>query len=112
MRVMQVKLADGERRLVIRDGGNSYFLSAPQTTYDLARKAEDTGTSIEALVRTLPRGEAADPETLFAEGRVLTPIDHPDPAHLIVSGTGLTHLGSGAARAVVPLEAVFENQTG
>jgi hypothetical protein len=27
-----------------------------------------------------------------------TPLHHPDPAHCVVSGTGLTHLGSAAAR--------------
>jgi hypothetical protein len=32
------------------------------------------------------------------EVRLLLPIDHPDPAHLTVSGTGLTHLGSAAGR--------------
>lgn len=98
MRVMQVKLADGERRLVIRDGGDSYLLNDPQTTYELALRAEAAGTTIEALIRSLPRGESVDAEALFAEGRVLAPIDHPDPAHMVVSGTGLTHLGSGAAR--------------
>ena len=30
--------------------------------------------------------------------RVLNPIDHKDPAHLIVTGTGLTHLGSAEGR--------------
>jgi hypothetical protein len=30
--------------------------------------------------------------------RLLPPIDHPDPAHLLVSGTGLTHLGSAEGR--------------
>ncbi len=29
---------------------------------------------------------------------MLTPVDHPDPAHCIITGTGLTHLGSAAAR--------------
>ena len=35
---------------------------------------------------------------LLAEGRVLPPLDHPDPAHCLVTGTGLTHLGSAEAR--------------
>jgi hypothetical protein len=30
--------------------------------------------------------------------RLLPPVDHPDPAHLLVSGTGLTHLGSAEGR--------------
>jgi hypothetical protein len=33
-----------------------------------------------------------------AEGRLLPPIDHPDSAHMIVTGTGLTHLGSAEGR--------------
>ena len=33
-----------------------------------------------------------------ARARCALPIDHPDPAHLIVSGTGITHLGSATAR--------------
>lgn len=34
----------------------------------------------------------------LAEVRLLAPIDHPDPAHLLVTGTGLTHLGSAEGR--------------
>jgi hypothetical protein len=34
----------------------------------------------------------------LAEGGVLAPLDHPDPAHLVVTGTGLTHLGSAEGR--------------
>ena len=30
--------------------------------------------------------------------RLLPPIDHPDPAHMLVTGTGLTHLGSAEGR--------------
>ena len=35
---------------------------------------------------------------LLRDGRLLPPLTHPDPAHCLVSGTGLTHLGSAAAR--------------
>jgi hypothetical protein len=35
---------------------------------------------------------------LLSQGRVLAPLDHPDPAHCLVTGTGLTHLGSAQAR--------------
>jgi len=34
-----------------------------------------------------------------AGGWILPPLDHPDPAHCLVSGTGLTHLGSMEQRA-------------
>src|SRR5690606_35462950 len=39
-----------------------------------------------------------DYAALQAEGRVLAPLHHPDPAHCLVTGTGLTHLGSATAR--------------
>ncbi len=39
-----------------------------------------------------------DYDTLIAENRLLLPLDHPDPAHTILSGTGLDHLGSAQAR--------------
>jgi len=34
-----------------------------------------------------------------AGGWILPPLDHPDPAHCLISGTGLTHLGSMEKRA-------------
>ena len=34
----------------------------------------------------------------LANVELLSPIDHPDPAHLLLSGTGLTHLGSAEGR--------------
>jgi hypothetical protein len=39
-----------------------------------------------------------DCDRLAAEQRLLAPLDHPDPAHCFVTGTGLTHLGSADAR--------------
>jgi hypothetical protein len=35
---------------------------------------------------------------LLRDDRLLPPLTHPDPAHCLVTGTGLTHLGSAAAR--------------
>ena len=34
----------------------------------------------------------------LASVKLFSPIDHPDPAHLLLSGTGLTHLGSAEGR--------------
>ncbi|MEX0758524.1 MAG: AraD1 family protein, partial [Tistlia sp.] len=39
-----------------------------------------------------------DLEQAYAEGRLLLPVTHPDPEHLHLTGTGLTHLGSASAR--------------
>jgi hypothetical protein len=43
-------------------------------------------------------GDTVDIRAALAEGRVLAPLDHADPAHCIVTGTGLTHLGSAEGR--------------
>jgi len=53
---------------------------------------------IEDLVSAAPRGTKAKPATLLAAGKVTSPIEHADSAHVIVTGTGLTHLGSAATR--------------
>jgi hypothetical protein len=43
-------------------------------------------------------GERVDYDPVMEQGRLLVPLDHPDPSHLLVSGTGLTHTGSASAR--------------
>ncbi|MER8281068.1 FAH family protein, partial [Acinetobacter baumannii] len=42
--------------------------------------------------------ETYDYSSLLADLKVLPPLDHPDPTHCLISGTGLTHLGSASAR--------------
>ena len=37
-------------------------------------------------------------DQIISDNRIMLPVDHPDPYHLWVSGTGLTHLGSAASR--------------
>ncbi len=98
MRLIQAKREDGTRGVVVVDGSEARWLVGQNTVYALAMRAAREGAAIETLVASLERGERADPAALLAAGRILTPIDHPDPAHVFVTGTGLTHLGSAAAR--------------
>lgn len=42
---------------------------------------------------------------------LLCPVDHPDPAHLLASGTGLTHLGSAEGRDRMHKAAASGNAT-
>jgi hypothetical protein len=97
MRLMQVG-GRGGRRVVATDGGESWFVEGYATVYDLATAAIARRGSIAKLVKAAGRAGRADPAKLLAAGRVLNPIDHPDPAHLLITGTGLTHLGSAATR--------------
>jgi hypothetical protein len=56
------------------------------------------GMTLAAFVDEQASDEVVGYAAVIAEGRLLPPLDHPDPAHCFVTGTGLTHLGSAKAR--------------
>jgi len=68
-------------------------LTDARTTLELAQRACAEGRPLATLAEAL-----AGPAVDLAAVRLLAPIDHADPAHLLVSGTGLTHLGSAEGR--------------
>jgi hypothetical protein len=70
-----------------------------QTVYQLAQLALSEKKPLQQLVTELTGPAKVDYQAIVAEGRLLAPFDHPDPAHLLVTGTGLTHLGSADTRA-------------
>jgi hypothetical protein len=63
------------------------------TVLELAELAVQSEIGLAALAET----RLGDPVDL-ASVRLLVPIDHADDAHLVVTGTGLTHLGSAEGR--------------
>ncbi|MEJ0060410.1 MAG: hypothetical protein WDM79_12925 [Terricaulis sp.] len=69
-----------------------------ESVYALARAAIAGKTSLTATLEKAGSDGEVDVRAAEAEGRLLSPIDHPDPAHLFVTGTGLTHLGSAEGR--------------
>ena len=84
----------GVRGVAALDGdGQAYRLNDTASTLALAQDALAQGTTLAALA-TARRGASLD----LAGVNLLSPIDHEDPAHLLVSGTGLTHLGSAEGR--------------
>jgi hypothetical protein len=98
MRLMQVRKGRNGRHVVATDGGESWVVDGFDSVYELAVAAIASEVRIEDLVRAMPRGPKAKPAALLAAGKVTSPIEHADPAHVIVTGTGLTHLGSAATR--------------
>jgi hypothetical protein len=98
LRLVQLSGRDGVRRVAATEGGEAWVLDGVRSTLDLARQAIAGSTTLSALVAVLPKGESVDLGTALSEGRILAPIDHPDPAHVAVTGTGLTHLGSAEGR--------------
>ena len=89
----------GERAVAQVEGGVARRVNGATSVYSLAWEAQNLKTGgLPALVAQHGLGETEDIAALLAEGRMLAPIDHPDKAHLHVTGTGLTHLGSAATR--------------
>jgi hypothetical protein len=100
MRLVQFVSATGRRRVgrVSKDGEVVEALTGFASTYELARSAARRGGRLAALVGGAASDDRAELAELLADGRLLVPIDHPDSAHCLITGTGLTHLGSAQAR--------------
>jgi hypothetical protein len=99
LRFVQLTDTDGRRILAAaQDDGPAREVTAADTLYDLARAAAECRSSLAEASTSRPLGAEVDVDAALAEGRVLAPIDHPDPAHLVLTGTGLTHLGSAEGR--------------
>ncbi|MBD9373178.1 GguC protein [Rhizobium sp. ARZ01] len=99
MLVSQLKNADGSITVVVREEGEAArAVKGAASLHALAMEAADGGKSLKAVIEAHGFGDTVDLEKAYAEGRLLSPITHPDPAHLHLTGTGLTHLGSAATR--------------
>lgn len=98
MWLSQLTTAKGERIIALRDGANYRRLNGEATVYALARRALREKRPLADLIAVLGISETVDLRAAEREGRLLPPIDHPDPTHLHITGTGLTHLGSAATR--------------
>ena len=98
MRLVQFEQPNGTRAVAATDEAGTRLVLGFKSVRDLALAAIAGGRTIAETVRATGKGEAVDVARRLAEGRVLAPIDHPDPAHLFVTGTGITHLGSAQAR--------------
>mgnify|MGYP000400989906 CR=1 FL=1 len=98
MLISQILDDAGNVAVVVRDGSEASILKGVGSTYELVQEAIGKGRSLTECIRGHELGEAVDLERLAAEKRLLLPIAHPDSAHMHLTGTGLTHLGSAATR--------------
>ena len=85
-------------QVVARFDGATRVLNGAKSVYSLALEAARTGISLAALIERKGFGKTVDLEAAYRQGRLISPINHPDAAHLHLTGTGLTHLGSASAR--------------
>ncbi len=98
IRLIQFLDPEGSRRVGLVEGDIVRELPEWSSTYALAQAALARRLNLTALIGLSGRGIPHDFDQLLAEQRVLLPLDHPDPAHCYVTGTGLTHLGSAQTR--------------
>ncbi len=85
-------------QVVARHGAVARVVSGAGSVYDLALAAVAAGRGLAQEVALRGLGDVVDLAAAAREGRLLLPVSHPDPAHLHMTGTGLTHLGSASAR--------------
>ena len=84
----------GRRGLAALDAaGDARIVAGAATVVELAGQAMAAGQGLATLA-----GDRAGDALDLATVTLLPAIDHADPAHLLVSGTGLTHLGSAEGR--------------
>jgi hypothetical protein len=78
------------------DQGDKHLQVLADTTriYDLALEAGRTEVTLDVIVASRLRDDWVDYDSIIATQRLLQPLDHPDPARCVASGTGLTSLGN------------------
>jgi hypothetical protein len=105
LRIIQY-VNQGERCVAALAEGGARRVEGVRTTYELALEAIEVGGSLEESVADR-LGDAVDLESVA----LLPGIDHPDAAHLYLTGTGLTHLGSAESRDAMHKAAASGAQT-
>jgi hypothetical protein len=99
LRLIQM-LDPGGTRIVAaaRAGTTARRVQGATSVYALASEAVSANTTLSALLDQRGYGEEIDLTEALRHKRILAPVDHSDSARVLLTGTGLTHLGSADAR--------------
>jgi hypothetical protein len=112
LRLLQHRAADGARAVIAARGDEAWLVPGATTIRALAEQAIAAGSTLAELVDGSGKGGTVEIVAELGAGRIIAPIDHADPAHLQMTGTGLTHLGSAEGRDKMHREAAAaETQT-
>ncbi|TGW04296.1 GguC protein, partial [Mesorhizobium sp. M2D.F.Ca.ET.145.01.1.1] len=66
-------------RVVARSGGKTRIINGARSVYSLAMEAARTGVGLAALIERKGLGETVDLDAAYKRGRLLSPINPPDP---------------------------------
>ncbi|WP_114950919.1 AraD1 family protein [Sphingosinicella terrae] len=111
LRLVQYRGKDGARRVIAAREDEASFVAGATDIRSLAARAIADGLGLAELVDRIGLEGSVDLEAELAAGTLIAPIDHDDPAHLTLTGTGLTHLGSAEGRDRMHRQAAAEGQT-
>lgn len=98
LKLLRYHSEDGGTRLVAASGNRAGFVRGATSLAAFAGEAIAQGIGLAAMVERKGIEGSIDLAAALAEGRLLSPVDHADSAHIVLSGTGLTHLGSAEGR--------------
>ncbi len=99
LRLIQMLGPAGERAVVAGNGATqARRVIGATSVYALAQAAIASHSTLSAVTEAFGYGEFVDVHDALRRGRILAPVDHPDSARTLLTGTGLTHLGSADAR--------------
>jgi hypothetical protein len=98
MRLVQFEMIDRKRAVARVDDDQLAVLSNVISVAELAKKAIASGQTLAQAVEAVGVSGTVSYDEVIDEGRLLPVIDLPDPSHVMVSGTGLTHMGSVETR--------------
>jgi len=105
-----VQLRSQERRRVALVEEPHLRLLKAESVYSLAESTIHSDIKLSEIVKREATPEVLDYDPVYAgnsEWRILPPIDHPsEPARCLISGTGLTHLGSARDRQAMHAHAI------
>lgn len=100
-RLVQLKYRDA-RRVALVDEPYLKLIEGFGSIYELANFAMHSDVKLSEIARQRATGDALEYDPVYqgrSETRILSAIDHPtEPGRCLVSGTGLTHLGSARNR--------------
>jgi hypothetical protein len=100
LRLIQFLNDDGKPQVgwVSPDGAAAGSVGAFASMVELAQAALAAGATLDSFAAANRQAASLPYASLLAAQQVLPPLTHPDPSRCLVSGTGLTHYGSAAAR--------------
>nr|WP_067294159.1 AraD1 family protein [Marinobacterium profundum] len=84
--------------VICRQGESARLVKDANSTYGLAMEAIAATCSLADIIERHGLGESVELLALAEQGLLDCPVRHPDSAHMFLTGTGLTHLGSASTR--------------